>query len=69
MAESVGLPIGILARMIMEGQVEEIGVHLPIIPSVYGPVLDELEDHGIRFQEEEVRPSHPGTFQNARSFS
>ena len=69
MAESVGLPIGILARMILDGEVEERGVHLPIIPSVYAPVLDELEGFGIRFQEEEVQPAHPGTFQNARSFS
>jgi saccharopine dehydrogenase (NAD+, L-glutamate forming) len=69
MAESVGLPIGILAKRILEGQVEERGVHLPILPSVYEPVLDELEDHGIVFREEEVEPSLPGTFQNARSFS
>ncbi len=69
MAESVGLPIGILARMMMEGAIEERGVQLPTIASVYGPVLDELESFGIRFQEEEVTPSLPGTFQNARSFS
>lgn len=69
MAESVGLPIAVLARMIMEGKIAERGVQLPILPSVYGPVLDELEQYGICFQEEEVDPSLPGTFQNARSFS
>ncbi|MFB6258904.1 MAG: saccharopine dehydrogenase family protein [Flavobacteriales bacterium] len=69
MAECVGLPIGIMARMIMDGEVEERGVHLPILPSVYAPLLQELEAYGIRFQEEEVEPSLPGTFQNARSFS
>lgn len=69
MAECVGLPIGILARMIMEGKLEERGVRLPILPSVYEPVLDDLEDFGISFQEEVVDPSLPGTFQNARSFS
>lgn len=67
MADAVGLPIGILARRMLKGEIELKGVHLPIEPSVYEPVLKELESYGISFQEEEVEPSHPGTFQNARS--
>ncbi len=54
MAATVGLPVAITARLILEGKINLKGVHLPVIPEVYEPVLKELEQLGIRFVEEEV---------------
>lgn len=53
MAKTVGLPMGILARMVMNKKlVPPTGVLLPVMPSIYRPVLTELSHHGISFKEE-----------------
>lgn len=54
MAKTVGYPLGICAKMILQGRVSERGVLLPIKPEIYNPVLDELETLGIRFEEKET---------------
>jgi saccharopine dehydrogenase-like NADP-dependent oxidoreductase len=54
MAMTVGLPLAMVARLILEGTYKEKGVQLPIQPGIYNPVLKELEEYGIRFVEEEV---------------
>jgi saccharopine dehydrogenase (NAD+, L-glutamate forming) len=54
MSVTVGLPLAMIARRILEGKFREPGVQLPIESSLYDPVLKELEDYGIRFEEEEV---------------
>jgi len=61
MSMTVGLPLAITARLILEGHYRETGVQLPIHPDIYNPVLKELEDYGMRFEEEEIRnpPGHP----------
>jgi saccharopine dehydrogenase (NADP+, L-glutamate forming) len=51
MAKTVGLPLGIAARLILENRIRLHGLHIPIIPEIYLPVLDELEQQGIRFRE------------------
>jgi len=51
MAKTVGLPVGITAKMILNGTIVEPGVHIPIKKSIYDPILTELEDYGIRFTE------------------
>ena len=53
MAKTVGLPLGIAAKLILNGKISEPGLHIPITASIYSPVLDELEKHGIIFQETE----------------
>lgn len=53
MAQTVGLPLGIAAVLALEGRIEAKGVHIPIIPEIYGPVLDELAHRGIAFDESE----------------
>lgn len=50
MAKTVGLPLAIAARLFMEGRLPLTGVHLPILPEIYEPVLLELEKHGINFR-------------------
>lgn len=54
MAQTVGLPMGIFVKLVMEGKIQSRGVQIPVIPEVYVPVLDELEkDFGIVFASEE----------------
>ncbi|MCK4750132.1 MAG: hypothetical protein KAT15_23915, partial [Bacteroidales bacterium] len=57
MSVTVGLPLAMTARRILEGSFTETGVLLPIHPAIYNPVLKELEDYHIRFVDEEVRIS------------
>jgi saccharopine dehydrogenase (NADP+, L-glutamate forming) len=52
MAKTVGLPLGIAARLILENRIAITGLHIPIIREIYEPVLEELALEGIRFQEE-----------------
>ncbi len=54
MAKTVGLPLGIAAKLILEGKIKETGLHIPILPTIYEPVLDELKKFGIEFQEKTV---------------
>lgn len=51
MAKTVGLPLGIAAKLILEGQIKNTGVQIPVSPHIYNPVLRELEHYGIRFTE------------------
>jgi saccharopine dehydrogenase-like NADP-dependent oxidoreductase len=51
MAKTVGLPLGIAAKLILQGKIQVTGLHIPIISSIYNPVLKELEEHGIKFSE------------------
>ncbi len=50
MARTVGLPLGIAAKLILEGKIRLSGLHIPILPEIYDPVLAELEGEGIRFE-------------------
>jgi saccharopine dehydrogenase (NADP+, L-glutamate forming) len=51
MAKTVGLPLGIAAKLILEKKIQLKGLHIPIIPEIYEPVLRELEAQGIRFDD------------------
>jgi saccharopine dehydrogenase-like NADP-dependent oxidoreductase len=53
MAKTVGLPLGIAATLLLEGKIHETGLHIPIIPGIYEPVLKVLTEHGITFKETE----------------
>jgi len=50
MAKTVGLPLGIAAVLILEGKIKLTGLHIPILPEIYVPVLAELKKEGIVFQ-------------------
>jgi saccharopine dehydrogenase-like NADP-dependent oxidoreductase len=54
MAKTVGLPLGIAARLILNGTIKTTGLHIPIIKEIYEPVLAELAENGIRFDERTV---------------
>lgn len=51
MAKTVGLPLGIAAKLILQEKITLTGLHIPIIPEIYEPVLKELENYDIRFKE------------------
>ena len=51
MARTVGLPLGIAAKLILEKKIQETGLLIPVLPTIYLPVLHELENQGIRFEE------------------
>jgi saccharopine dehydrogenase (NAD+, L-glutamate forming) len=55
MSVTVGLPLAMVARRILEGEFTGKGVQLPIHSGIYTPVLKELEHYGIRFVEEEIK--------------
>jgi hypothetical protein len=38
--------------MILLGKITVKGVHIPVIPGIYNPVLDQLESMNIRMVEE-----------------
>lgn len=51
MSRTVGLPAAIGARLVVEGRIGLTGVQVPVHPAIYGPILDELETLGVRFEE------------------
>ncbi len=51
MAKTVGLPLGIAAKLVLENRITSTGVHIPISPDIYKPILSELESTGITFRE------------------
>mgnify|MGYP001168016102 FL=1 len=55
MAKTVGLPVGIATKLILNGDIKSTGVKVPVSKEIYKPVLEELEQFGIRFIEEEIR--------------
>jgi len=60
MSLTVGLPLAMIARRILEGEYKEKGVQLPIQAEIYNPVLEELKEYGIRFVENELIVSDNG---------
>jgi saccharopine dehydrogenase-like NADP-dependent oxidoreductase len=52
MAKTVGLPLGIAAKLILLDKIKLTGLHIPVIPEIYEPVLSELEANGIQFKNE-----------------
>lgn len=51
MAKTVGLPLGIAAKLILLDKIKITGLHIPVIPEIYEPVMNELKDFGIVFGE------------------
>ena len=54
MAQTVGLPLGIAAKLILQDKITLTGLHIPIVPEIYEPVLEELAQNGIKFYERET---------------
>ncbi len=52
-ARTTGLPPAIAAKLVAEGAISTPGLHIPVTPEIYEPVLKELETLGIRLEETE----------------
>jgi saccharopine dehydrogenase-like NADP-dependent oxidoreductase len=51
-SRTVALPAAIAVKMILNEEIMLNGVYIPVIPEIYNPILDELEQVGIKFIDE-----------------
>jgi len=51
MAKTVGLPLAITVKNILTGKLNCKGVCIPSTPEIYIPLLEELKEYGIEFDE------------------
>lgn len=51
MSRTVALPVAIASKMILDGKIKLTGVHRPIIPDLYDPLLQELANLNIALEE------------------
>jgi saccharopine dehydrogenase-like NADP-dependent oxidoreductase len=51
-ARTVALPAAIGVEMILKNEIAETGVHIPVLPGIYNPILNRLEDMNIRMVEQ-----------------
>lgn len=58
MARTVGIPVGIGVKMILNKTIRATGVRVPVTPDIYEPVLKELENYDIKFTEKESEFKH-----------
>jgi saccharopine dehydrogenase-like NADP-dependent oxidoreductase len=54
MAKTVGLPVAMATLQILNGNITSPGVQLPIYKEVYLPILKELEEFGVVFNEKHM---------------
>lgn len=52
MAITVGMPVAFATEMLLKGEIHLTGLHTPVIPKLYMPLLNKLEQIGIHFVEE-----------------
>jgi saccharopine dehydrogenase-like NADP-dependent oxidoreductase len=51
MAKTVGLPLGIATKLILKGIIKTKGLTIPTTKEIYLPVLAELKEYGIAFND------------------
>ncbi|TGZ66790.1 hypothetical protein CRM22_005128 [Opisthorchis felineus] len=51
MSRTVGIPAAIAAKMILDGEISEKGIVLPLKPEIYKPILEKLKTEGIEAHE------------------
>lgn len=51
MAKTVGWPLAMAVESYIKGTMKERGVCIPLNPEVYLPILEKLEQRGVKFQE------------------
>uniref|UniRef100_T1IMQ8 Uncharacterized protein n=1 Tax=Strigamia maritima TaxID=126957 RepID=T1IMQ8_STRMM len=47
MAKTVGFPSGIVAKMLLDGEIQQKGAIIPLTPDLYSPLLKRLKQEGI----------------------
>ena len=51
MSKTVGLPLAVSAKLILEGKIKPMGIQIPTEKAIYEPTLKALSAHGITFNE------------------
>ncbi|MCW5913645.1 MAG: saccharopine dehydrogenase NADP-binding domain-containing protein [Chitinophagaceae bacterium] len=51
MSKTVGYPLAIATTLVLENKIPLTGLHIPVLPEIYIPLLDELKNNGIAFHE------------------
>jgi saccharopine dehydrogenase-like NADP-dependent oxidoreductase len=51
MAKTVGLPLGIATKLILNEAIHLSGLHIPVLKEIYDPILKELRNYGIEFKD------------------
>lgn len=54
MSKTVGLPVAIATLAILNSTITSPGVQIPITKEIYQPILKELQEFGIQFNEKQV---------------
>jgi saccharopine dehydrogenase-like NADP-dependent oxidoreductase len=54
MAKTVGLPLGIAAKLLLQGKIKGTGVVIPVEKEFYDPILMELKSLGVGLVEREI---------------
>ena len=54
MSKTVGLPLGVAAKKVLNGDINMPGVHVPTHKDIYEPILAELDNMGFEFREREI---------------
>lgn len=54
MAKTVGFPLGIAAKLLLQGKINSRGVVIPVVKELYDPILKELQDLGVALTEIEI---------------
>lgn len=55
MAKTVGLPVGIATKLILENKISLKGIQIPVKKEIYHPILEELKTLGVEVIEEKPR--------------
>ncbi len=63
-ARTVALPAACGVEMILEGRIRATGVHIPVVPEIYKPILDSLEKMNIHMEEQYGLPLTEGIKMN-----
>jgi len=51
MGRLVGIPLAIMAKLLLTDQIELTGVRMPIYREVYEPAIHELKEYGVEFHD------------------
>ena len=54
MSKTVGLPLAMAAKHVLNGRINRPGVHIPTHKDIYEPILEELNELGFEFRETEM---------------
>lgn len=59
MSRTVGLPVAVAVKLLLSGDLPLTGSRIPTHPSVYTPILEEIELSGLRFVEKSDPAAKP----------